>query len=178
MHIMCNLQSLWGWTSALWLSMMLGVISSCCEWQPYELNQVSQHLFQILTNSLLYCHFSLLLWLSCWNTKKYPEHLNWLKLQISHDNFCYFSFCQRVISWLGSDCIVTSRNEKWFPWNHVWDSLMSKFMFFPRKEILQEYFDLSSLLQDEVVCVHKEMTKALKAIEPNREYESFIQQNR
>ncbi|XP_062868671.1 tyrosine-protein kinase Fes/Fps [Trichomycterus rosablanca] len=46
------------------------------------------------------------------------------------------------------------------------------------KEILQEYFDLSSLLQDEVVCVHNEMAKALKAIEPRREYESFIQQNR
>uniref|UniRef100_A0AAR2L1B0 non-specific protein-tyrosine kinase n=1 Tax=Pygocentrus nattereri TaxID=42514 RepID=A0AAR2L1B0_PYGNA len=46
------------------------------------------------------------------------------------------------------------------------------------KEILQEYFDLSSLLQDEVVCVHKEMAKALKNIEPHREYESFIQQNR
>ncbi|XP_060740507.1 tyrosine-protein kinase Fes/Fps isoform X1 [Tachysurus vachellii] len=46
------------------------------------------------------------------------------------------------------------------------------------KEILQEYFDLSSLLQDEVVCVHNEMTNALKAIEPYREYESFIQQNR
>uniref|UniRef100_A0AAR2ILR1 Tyrosine-protein kinase n=1 Tax=Pygocentrus nattereri TaxID=42514 RepID=A0AAR2ILR1_PYGNA len=45
------------------------------------------------------------------------------------------------------------------------------------KEILQEYFDLSSLLQDEVVCVHKEMAKALKNIEPHREYESFIQQN-
>ncbi|XP_053490477.1 tyrosine-protein kinase Fes/Fps isoform X1 [Ictalurus furcatus] len=46
------------------------------------------------------------------------------------------------------------------------------------KEILQEYFDLSSLLQDEVVCVHNEMASALKAIEPHREYESFIQQNR
>lgn len=47
-----------------------------------------------------------------------------------------------------------------------------------RKEILQEYFDLSSLLQDEVVCVHNEMASALKSIEPHREYESFIQQNR
>uniref|UniRef100_A0A8B9RGL1 Tyrosine-protein kinase n=1 Tax=Astyanax mexicanus TaxID=7994 RepID=A0A8B9RGL1_ASTMX len=46
------------------------------------------------------------------------------------------------------------------------------------KEILQEYFDLSSLLQDEVVSVHNEMASALKAIEPHREYESFIQQNR
>uniref|UniRef100_A0AAR2IZN4 non-specific protein-tyrosine kinase n=1 Tax=Pygocentrus nattereri TaxID=42514 RepID=A0AAR2IZN4_PYGNA len=38
------------------------------------------------------------------------------------------------------------------------------------KEILQEYFDLSSLLQDEVVCVHKEMAKALKNIEPHRDF--------
>lgn len=57
---------------------------------------------------------------------------------------------------------------------------MSKVVISPphRKEILQEYFDLSSLLQDEVVCVHNEMASALKAIEPHREYESFIQQNR
>lgn len=46
------------------------------------------------------------------------------------------------------------------------------------KEILQEYYDLSSLLQDEVVCVHKEMDVALKAIDPHREYDNFIQQNR
>ncbi|XP_066503486.1 tyrosine-protein kinase Fes/Fps isoform X2 [Hoplias malabaricus] len=46
------------------------------------------------------------------------------------------------------------------------------------REILQEYFDLSSLVQNEVVSIHKEMANALKAIEPRREYESFIQQNR
>ncbi|KAJ8412961.1 hypothetical protein AAFF_G00105430 [Aldrovandia affinis] len=46
------------------------------------------------------------------------------------------------------------------------------------KEILQEYFDLSSLVQEEVVSVHREMADTLKAIEPHREYESFIQQNR
>ncbi|XP_051577816.1 tyrosine-protein kinase Fes/Fps-like isoform X2 [Myxocyprinus asiaticus] len=46
------------------------------------------------------------------------------------------------------------------------------------KEILQEYFDLSSLLHDEVVNVHTEMANALKAIQPHKEYESFIQQNR
>uniref|UniRef100_A0A671KRF9 Tyrosine-protein kinase n=1 Tax=Sinocyclocheilus anshuiensis TaxID=1608454 RepID=A0A671KRF9_9TELE len=46
------------------------------------------------------------------------------------------------------------------------------------KEILQEYFDLSSLLHDEVVSVHAEMTNALKAIQPQTEYENFIQQNR
>ncbi|XP_065150294.1 tyrosine-protein kinase Fes/Fps isoform X2 [Paramisgurnus dabryanus] len=46
------------------------------------------------------------------------------------------------------------------------------------KEILQEYFDLSSLVHDEVVSVHTEMADALKAIQPNKEYDNFIQQNR
>ncbi|KAM4631310.1 tyrosine-protein kinase Fes/Fps isoform 1-T1 [Polymixia lowei] len=46
------------------------------------------------------------------------------------------------------------------------------------KEILQEYFDISSLLQHEVVCIHREMSSALTAIDPHTEYESFIQQNR
>uniref|UniRef100_A0A8C7H4B2 Tyrosine-protein kinase n=1 Tax=Oncorhynchus kisutch TaxID=8019 RepID=A0A8C7H4B2_ONCKI len=46
------------------------------------------------------------------------------------------------------------------------------------KEILQEYYDMSSMLQHEVVSVHEEMSAALMAIEPHREYESFIQQNR
>ncbi|KAJ8247498.1 hypothetical protein GJAV_G00247090 [Gymnothorax javanicus] len=46
------------------------------------------------------------------------------------------------------------------------------------KEILQEYFDLSSLVQEEVVSVHREMANAVKAIKPKTEYESFIQQNR
>ncbi|KAI1889766.1 hypothetical protein AGOR_G00166310 [Albula goreensis] len=46
------------------------------------------------------------------------------------------------------------------------------------KEILQEYFSQSSLVQEEVVSVHQEMANALKAIEPKMEYENFIQQNR
>ncbi|XP_031424894.1 tyrosine-protein kinase Fes/Fps [Clupea harengus] len=46
------------------------------------------------------------------------------------------------------------------------------------KEILQEYFDLTTLLHEEVVSVHREMTNALNAINPQREYDSFIQQNR
>ncbi|KAA0722868.1 Tyrosine-protein kinase [Triplophysa tibetana] len=46
------------------------------------------------------------------------------------------------------------------------------------KEILQEYFDLSSLVHHEVVSVHTEMADALKVIQPHREYENFIQQNR
>ncbi|XP_034535439.1 tyrosine-protein kinase Fes/Fps [Notolabrus celidotus] len=46
------------------------------------------------------------------------------------------------------------------------------------KEILQEYFDISSLLHHEVVKIHREMSTALTAIDPYKEYENFIQQNR
>ncbi|MGH0137080.1 UNVERIFIED_CONTAM: hypothetical protein FKN15_007663, partial [Acipenser sinensis] len=46
------------------------------------------------------------------------------------------------------------------------------------KGILQEYHDLTSLVQEEVLLVHQEIVHAVKAIEPQREYESFIQQNR
>ncbi|XP_066557715.1 tyrosine-protein kinase Fes/Fps [Amia ocellicauda] len=46
------------------------------------------------------------------------------------------------------------------------------------KEILQEYFDLTSLVQEEVVSVHQEIAKAIDIIQPSNEYESFIQQNR
>ncbi|KAI3377859.1 hypothetical protein L3Q82_008994, partial [Scortum barcoo] len=46
------------------------------------------------------------------------------------------------------------------------------------KEILQEYFDISTLLHHEVVRLHREMSSALTAIDPHREYESFIHQNR
>ncbi|KAM4596932.1 tyrosine-protein kinase Fes/Fps [Fundulus diaphanus] len=46
------------------------------------------------------------------------------------------------------------------------------------KEILQEYFDISTLLHHEVVKVHREMSSAITSINPNTEYESFIQQNR
>eukprot|EP00064_Thunnus_orientalis_P003720 superscaffoldBa00000316_g3731 len=46
------------------------------------------------------------------------------------------------------------------------------------KEILQEYFDISTLLHHEVVRIHREMSSALTAIDPHKEYESFIHQNR
>uniref|UniRef100_A0A8C3GC17 Tyrosine-protein kinase n=1 Tax=Cyclopterus lumpus TaxID=8103 RepID=A0A8C3GC17_CYCLU len=46
------------------------------------------------------------------------------------------------------------------------------------KEILQEYFDISTFLHHEVVQIHREISSALTAIDPHREYESFIQQNR
>ncbi|XP_054468458.1 tyrosine-protein kinase Fes/Fps [Anoplopoma fimbria] len=46
------------------------------------------------------------------------------------------------------------------------------------KEILQEYFDISTFLHQEVVKIHREISSALTAIDPHKEYESFIQQNR
>ncbi|KAM7424034.1 hypothetical protein PAMA_000412 [Pampus argenteus] len=46
------------------------------------------------------------------------------------------------------------------------------------KEILQEYFDISTLLHHEVVHIHKEMSSAVMSINPDKEYESFIHQNR
>ncbi|XP_030582288.1 tyrosine-protein kinase Fes/Fps isoform X2 [Archocentrus centrarchus] len=46
------------------------------------------------------------------------------------------------------------------------------------KEILQEYFDICTLLHHEVVRIHREMSSALTSIDPHREYESFIHQNR
>ncbi|XP_022601609.1 tyrosine-protein kinase Fes/Fps-like isoform X1 [Seriola dumerili] len=46
------------------------------------------------------------------------------------------------------------------------------------KEILQEYFDISTFLHHEVVRIHREISLALTAIDPHREYESFIHQNR
>ncbi|RVE74533.1 hypothetical protein OJAV_G00023510 [Oryzias javanicus] len=46
------------------------------------------------------------------------------------------------------------------------------------KEILQEYFDISTLLHHDVVRIHREMSNVLTVINPNREYESFVHQNR
>ncbi|XP_061737411.1 tyrosine-protein kinase Fes/Fps [Nerophis ophidion] len=46
------------------------------------------------------------------------------------------------------------------------------------KEILQEYFDISSLVHHEVVHIHREMSTAITSIDPLTEYESFIKQNR
>ncbi|KAM9764583.1 tyrosine-protein kinase Fes/Fps isoform 2-T2 [Menidia menidia] len=46
------------------------------------------------------------------------------------------------------------------------------------KEILQEYFDISTLLHHEVVRIHREMSSALSAINPENEYDNFVQQNR
>ncbi|CAM4627877.1 tyrosine-protein kinase Fes/Fps isoform X3 [Caretta caretta] len=46
------------------------------------------------------------------------------------------------------------------------------------KEILQEYAEVSSLVQEEVGSVHQEITRAIQAIDPATEYDSFLQQHR
>uniref|UniRef100_H3CV78 Tyrosine-protein kinase n=1 Tax=Tetraodon nigroviridis TaxID=99883 RepID=H3CV78_TETNG len=46
------------------------------------------------------------------------------------------------------------------------------------KEVLLEYFEISSFLNQDMVQIHGEMSSALTAINPNTEYQSFIQQNR
>ncbi|XP_058150696.1 tyrosine-protein kinase Fes/Fps isoform X2 [Dasypus novemcinctus] len=44
------------------------------------------------------------------------------------------------------------------------------------KEILQEYLEISSLVQDEVVAVHREMAAAAARIQPEAEYQGFLRQ--
>ncbi|XP_047653656.1 tyrosine-protein kinase Fes/Fps isoform X3 [Phacochoerus africanus] len=44
------------------------------------------------------------------------------------------------------------------------------------KEILQEYLEISSLVQDEVVAIHREMAAAAARIQPEAEYQGFLQQ--
>ncbi|KAG8516342.1 Tyrosine-protein kinase Fes/Fps, partial [Galemys pyrenaicus] len=44
------------------------------------------------------------------------------------------------------------------------------------KEILQEYLEISSLVQDEVVAIHQEMAAAAARIQPEAEYQGFLQQ--
>nr|KAF6399206.1 FES proto-oncogene, tyrosine kinase [Molossus molossus] len=44
------------------------------------------------------------------------------------------------------------------------------------KEILQEYLEISSLVQDEVVAIHQEMAAAAARIQPEAEYLGFLRQ--
>uniref|UniRef100_A0A7N4V4I5 Tyrosine-protein kinase n=1 Tax=Sarcophilus harrisii TaxID=9305 RepID=A0A7N4V4I5_SARHA len=44
------------------------------------------------------------------------------------------------------------------------------------REILQEYIEISSLVQDEVVTIHQEIAAAAACINPYTEYEGFLQQ--
>lgn len=45
-----------------------------------------------------------------------------------------------------------------------------------RKEILQEYLEISSLVQEEVVAIHREMAAAVARIQPEAEYQGFLRQ--
>lgn len=47
-----------------------------------------------------------------------------------------------------------------------------------RKEILQEYYSISSLVQEDVLAVHQEITSAIQAVDPATEYSGFIQSHR
>ncbi|XP_032692863.1 tyrosine-protein kinase Fes/Fps isoform X2 [Lontra canadensis] len=44
------------------------------------------------------------------------------------------------------------------------------------KEILQEYLEISSLVQDEVAAIHLEMAAAVARIQPEAEYQGFLRQ--
>ncbi|NXF41127.1 FES kinase, partial [Nyctibius bracteatus] len=46
------------------------------------------------------------------------------------------------------------------------------------KEILQEYYSISSLVQEDVLAVHQEIASAIQAIDPATEYSGFIQSHR
>ncbi|XP_065267939.1 tyrosine-protein kinase Fes/Fps isoform X4 [Emys orbicularis] len=46
------------------------------------------------------------------------------------------------------------------------------------KEILQEYAEISSVVQEEMGSMHQEITHAIRAIDPATEYDSFLQQQR
>ncbi|NXG75251.1 FES kinase, partial [Baryphthengus martii] len=46
------------------------------------------------------------------------------------------------------------------------------------KEILGEYYSISSLVQEDVLALHQEIAGAIQAIEPATEYSSFIQSHR
>lgn len=47
-----------------------------------------------------------------------------------------------------------------------------------RKEILGEYYSISSLVQEDVLAVHQEVAGAIQAIDPATEYSGFIQSHR
>ncbi|NXH66358.1 FES kinase, partial [Hydrobates tethys] len=46
------------------------------------------------------------------------------------------------------------------------------------KEILEEYYSISSLVQEDVVAIHQEIAGAVQAIDPATEYNSFVQSHR
>ncbi|XP_054693452.1 tyrosine-protein kinase Fes/Fps isoform X2 [Grus americana] len=54
-------------------------------------------------------------------------------------------------------------------------SLWKLYALHNQKEILREYYSISSLVQEDVLAVHKEIAGAIHAIEPATEYSGFIQ---
>ncbi|KAM6388171.1 tyrosine-protein kinase Fes/Fps isoform 2-T2 [Pluvialis apricaria] len=46
------------------------------------------------------------------------------------------------------------------------------------KEILGEYYSISSLVQEDVLAVHQEIAGAIQAIDPDTEYSGFVQSHR
>ncbi|NXT46836.1 FES kinase, partial [Pluvianellus socialis] len=46
------------------------------------------------------------------------------------------------------------------------------------KEILGEYYSISSLVQEDVLAVHQEIAGAIQAIDPDTEYSGFVQNHR
>ncbi|XP_040198419.1 tyrosine-protein kinase Fes/Fps [Rana temporaria] len=46
------------------------------------------------------------------------------------------------------------------------------------KTIMQEYYEITSLVQEEIAAVHREIISAISSINPTKEYEDFIQMNR
>lgn len=48
-------------------------------------------------------------------------------------------------------------------------------LLFSRKGILEEYSEITSLLTDEIVKVHKEIHTSIDQIDPASEYDSFIE---
>ncbi|XP_055648370.1 tyrosine-protein kinase Fes/Fps isoform X2 [Falco peregrinus] len=46
------------------------------------------------------------------------------------------------------------------------------------KEILREYYSISSLVQEDMLAAHQEIASAIQAIDPATEYSSFIQNHR
>ncbi|XP_064013834.1 tyrosine-protein kinase Fes/Fps isoform X2 [Pogoniulus pusillus] len=51
-------------------------------------------------------------------------------------------------------------------------------MVFILKDILGEFHSISSLVQEDMLAVHQEITSAIQAIEPGTEYSSFIQSHK
>ncbi|XP_075620808.1 tyrosine-protein kinase Fes/Fps isoform X2 [Balearica regulorum gibbericeps] len=57
-------------------------------------------------------------------------------------------------------------------------SLWKLYALHNQKEILREYYSISSLVQEDVLAVHKEIAGAIHAIDPATEYSGFIQSHR